>query len=145
MKATSSTFIYNQTSPLSITFFSSLPPLNNTPALLCSVLPPLATPPSCHYSWLPFVSFDPFLRTSPVCRGRLYLHPEEMAAGIPANLECVCVCVCFILFPLVPQWAEVYGTLQLARPSLQCYFYACVYLHVRISVCACMQIWVHKT
>lgn len=92
-----------------------------------------------------FVSFDPFLRTSPVCRGRLYLHPEEMAAGIPANLECVCVCVCFILFPLVPQWAEVYGTLQLARPSLQCYFYACVYLHVRISVCACMQIWVHKT
>lgn len=42
----------------------------------------------------------------------------------------------------------MYGTLHSAGLCLQCYYHACVYLHVCIitvcvCVCACMQIWIH--
>lgn len=114
----------------------------------CSYATLLCATTTCYTSFLSLILASLYLCTFFISswRGRLYLHPEELAAGIPTTLcLCSCVCVCFILFSLVPQWAEVYGTLQLARPCLQCYFYACECLHVRISVCACMQIWVHKT
>lgn len=140
MKATPSCFNFylqpnKQTSALSIilSFFSSFLLFASTPALLCS---------TCYASFLSLrvaslylcISIPPYFSSM---KRTVISAPWRTGCWDRNNL----VFICFILFPLVPQWAEVYGTLRLAGPCLQCYFYACVYLHVRISVCTCMQIW----